>query len=196
MVLGNYAGRLGFAALVVTLFPLAACGESTDQGSAGTTTTSAASSASPSSAAASSTSAAPQASKDAACPLVDPAVVAQNYDVQNPQLNERDPVKTGPATTYACDVVDGGEPLLTAGFSVGPRSGTAEANLRAALSNVEGEPVDGLGEIGGYGETGGIGSAAGVMAVGDDQWLVVFVHGAAGNKDQLVAIAQDVAQKL
>ncbi len=131
----------------------------------------------------------------AACPLVDLELIAANFNVENPTAEEREPLKTGPATAYSCDLSDSGELFLTVGVSIGPLSGTAEANLRAALENNDGEPVSGIGELGGYHELDGIATAAGVKASGN-QWLVVFVHGAAGNKAQLVTIAQDVAPKV
>jgi hypothetical protein len=143
------------------------------------------------------TSAASTAAQEitAACPLVDPEIVKSNFDIQNLQMVEREPAKVGPATTYACDLSDAGELFLTAGVSVGPVSGTAEANLRAALSGSQGEPVDALGEVGGYHEKDGVGTAAGVKKA-NSQWRVVFVHGAAGYKEQLVEVAQDVARKV
>jgi hypothetical protein len=110
-------------------------------------------------------------------------------------MAEKEPARLGPATTYACDLSDAGELFLTAGVSVGPVSGTAEANLRAALSGNQGEQVDGLGEVGGYNEHDGVGTAAGVKKA-SSQWRVIFVHGAAGYKEQLVAVAQDVARKV
>jgi hypothetical protein len=184
-----YAGRLGLAVLAAVLPFSAACG--TDGGTPSAATGSTATSATTTTA--TTTAQAPEVT--AACPLVDPTVIQSNYSVQSPQLTEKEPVKTGPATTYACDLSDGGELFLTAGVSIGPRSGTAEANLRAALSDNQGEPVEGLGEVGGYHEQDGIATAAGVKNLGDS-WLVVFVHGAAGNKAQLVAVAQDLAKKV
>lgn len=126
----------------------------------------------------------------AACPLVDVATVESTFDVQGPQATENDPVATGPATTYSCDFSDAGELFVTVGVAVAPVSGTVEANVRAALSNATGEPVDGIGEGGAYAETDGVGTAAGVKTVGSD-YRLVFVHGAAGSKDQIVALARE-----
>jgi hypothetical protein len=186
----EFAGGWALAA-VTALSLLAACG----QESGGVAIPSATTTSDVASGSTTTTSAAAPKEVKAACPLVDIELVKANFDVANPQLVEREPVKTGPVTTYACDVSDAGEPFLTAGVSVGPRSGTAEANLRAALSGQEGEPVDDLGEIGGYAEKDGVGTAAGVIQT-DDQLMVVFVHGAAGNKEQLVAVAQGVAERV
>lgn len=181
--------RVGLAAIAAALWlPVAACGGASGTATPATTSESAAST----SAAATTTAAA----VEAACPLIDKALIESNFDVQSLELSENEPAKTGPATTYACDLSDAGELFLTAGVSIGPRSGTAEANLRAALSDNEGEPVEGLGEVGGYHEgSDDVATAAGVKQAGD-QWMVVFVHGAPGNKEQLVAVAQDLAQKV
>jgi len=131
----------------------------------------------------------------AACPLVDVATVASTFKVQSPQAKENEPVKTGPATAYSCDFADGGETFVTVGVVVGPASGTVEANVRAALSNAVGEPVSGIGDGGAYAETGGVGTAAGVKKVGSE-YRLVFAHGAAGNKEQIVAMAREVATKV
>ena len=58
-----------------------------------------------------------------------------------------------------------------------------------------GDEVCALLSGGGYAEKDGVGTAAGVIQTGS-QIMVVFAHGAAGNKDRLVAIAKDVSQKV
>ncbi len=131
----------------------------------------------------------------AACPLVDVASVASTFNVQSPQATENEPVEVGPATTYSCDFTDAGELFVTIGVAVAPVSGTVEANVRAALSNAVGEPVTGIGDGGSYAETDGVGTAAGVKKVGSD-YRLVFVHGAAGSKDQIVGMAREVAAKV
>jgi hypothetical protein len=70
----------------------------------------------------------------AACPLVDTGLLPTLFTVSAPKLKENDPRQsTGNVTTCACDVSDGDELFLTVGVSVGPPSGTAEANVSAAL---------------------------------------------------------------
>jgi hypothetical protein len=131
----------------------------------------------------------------AACPLVDVATVESTFSVANVQTTENEPVKTGPVTTYSCDYSDGGEAFVTVGVAVGPATGSVEDNLRAALSNATGEPVEGLGEGGAYAETGGVGTAAGIEKVGSE-YRLVFAHGAAGSKDQIVAVAREAATNI
>jgi hypothetical protein len=131
----------------------------------------------------------------AACPLVDVATVESTFAVEDAQATENEPVKTGPVTTYSCDFSEGGESFLTVGVATGPASGTVEDNIRAALSNATGEPVDGLGEGGAYAETNGVGTAAGIKKVGTE-YRLVFAHGAAGGKDQIVAVAREAAAKI
>lgn len=183
--------RWWLAALLAVLTPLAACGQDGDGVSVSI-------SASPPAAGASTTGeTTSEAGGDvtAVCPLIDEALLTSNFDLKDPQLTEKEPTKFGPATVYECDIRDAGELLLTAGVSTGPASGSAEANLRAALGNATGEPVENLGELGGYAEKDGIGTAAGVKE-SDSRLMVIFVHGAAGNKEQLVAVAQDLSQKI
>lgn len=76
-----------------------------------------------------SASSAPPQDLTAACPLVDPALLKSNFDVADPQLTEKEPTKTGPVTTSACDIAEGGELFLTAGVSVGPPSGTVSQKV-------------------------------------------------------------------
>jgi hypothetical protein len=131
----------------------------------------------------------------AACPLVDVATVESTFSVTDVQATENEPAKTGPVTTYSCDYSNGGEPFVTVGIAIGPATGTVEANIQAALSNAVGEPVEGLGEGGAYAETAGVGTAAGIKKVGSN-YRLVFAHGAAGSKDQIVAVAREAATNI
>lgn len=149
-----------------------------------------------------STSAAPSESAPAAklptaaCPLVDTELLPTLFQVSSPKLQEKEPVKSaGGVTTYSCDVSDGGELFLTVGVSVGPPSGSAQANVTAALDGAAGEPVSGVGEAAAFGAKDGVGTVAGVKTV-SGKYVLVFVHGAAGDKDQLVSVAQDAAGKV
>ncbi|HEX6682939.1 MAG TPA: hypothetical protein VF062_09105 [Candidatus Limnocylindrales bacterium] len=137
----------------------------------------------------------PAASLDAACPLVDEALLPTLFKVSDLKLEEKDPVSgAGNVATHSCDVLDGGELFLTVGFSVGPQSGTAQANVAAALSGAKGEAVTGLGEAGAFGVSDGVGTVAGYKTVGGKA-VVVFVHGNPDDKEQLVSVAQSAAGK-
>jgi hypothetical protein len=148
------------------------------------------------SSAAASASAPAAALPTAACPLVDTELLPTLFQVSAPRVQEKDPVRgAGSVTTYSCDVSDGGELFLTVGTSVGPQSGSAEANVRAALEGAAGEPVSGVGEAAAFGAKDGVGTVAGVKAVGG-KYVLVFVHGAADDKEQLVKVARSAASRV
>lgn len=143
-----------------------------------------------------STAASPAASLNAACPLVDQALLPTLFKVSSLQLQEKDPVNSaGGVATYSCDVLDGGELFLTVGLSIGPQSGTAQANVTAALGGASGQAVTGLGEAGAFGVNDGVGTVAGYKTVGG-RAVVVFVHGNPDDKDQLVSVARSLAGKV
>jgi hypothetical protein len=131
-----------------------------------------------------------------ACPLVDTDLLPKLFTVKAPKLDEKDPVKSaGDVTTYSCDVSDGGDLFLTVGFAAAPPSGTAAANVKAALDGASGEPVTGVGEAGAFGAKDGLGTVAGVKTI-DGKQVLLFVYGAADDKEQLVKVAQSAAGKL
>lgn len=128
-----------------------------------------------------------------ACPLVDKELLPTLFKVDAPELTERKAVKSaGGATAYACDVSDAGELFLTVGVAVGPVSGTAEANVAAALEGARGEPVSGVGEAGAFGAKDGVGTVAGMKTVGGKA-VLVFVNGNADDKRQLISVAKSAA---
>lgn len=131
----------------------------------------------------------------AVCPLVDIGTVESAFDVKDVRAKEKKPVKVPGGTTYACDFTDGPELFLTVGVAVGPASGSPEANVRAALSNKTGEPLNGIGDAAAYDEEDGIATLAAAERAGS-QLRVLVAYGAAGSKDMLVTIAQAVAPKL
>lgn len=142
------------------------------------------------------TAVAPAAALDAACPLVDQALLPTLFKVSDLKLAEQAPVNSaGNVTTYSCDVLDAGELFLTVGISVGPQSGTAQANVTAALGGASGQEVAGLGEAGAFGVNDGVGTVAGYKAVGGKA-VVVFVHGNPDDKDQLISVAKSAAGKI
>jgi hypothetical protein len=131
-----------------------------------------------------------------ACPLVDKELLPTLFKVGEPKLTENKAVKgAGGVTTYACDVSDAGELFLTVGVAVGPVSGTAEANVSAALEGVDGEPVSGVGEAGAFGAKDGVGTVAGMKTVGGKA-VLVFVNGNADDKNQLISVAKRAAAKV
>jgi hypothetical protein len=131
-----------------------------------------------------------------ACPLVDSELLPTLFKVGEPQLTEKKAVKSaGNVTVYSCDVSDAGELFLTVGVSVGPLSGTAEANVSAALEGVRGEPVSGVGEAGAFGTKDGVGTVAGMKTVAGKA-VLVFVYGNADDKDQLISVAKSAAAKV
>jgi hypothetical protein len=128
-----------------------------------------------------------------ACPLVDKELLPTLFKIGEPRLTERKAVKgAGGVTTYACDVSDAGELFLTVGVAVGPVSGSAEANVSAALEGVRGEPVSGVGEAGAFGAKDGVGTVAGMKTVGGKA-VLVFVNGNADDKRQLISVAKSAA---
>ncbi len=139
----------------------------------------------------------PMSEITAVCPLVNMETVTSTFRVANPKATEKAPVNAAPrTTTYACDFRDdNGALFLTVGIVVGPPSGTAAANVRAALDNNDGEPVADIGEVGGYHEKDGVATVAGIKKAGV-QWRLLVVYGAAGSKNALVAIARHVAPKI
>jgi hypothetical protein len=131
-----------------------------------------------------------------ACPLVDTDLLPTLFKVSGPKLEEKDPVKiAGSATAYTCDVSDGGELFLTVGVSVAPPSGSAKANVTAALEGVAGEPVAGVGEAGAFAAKDGVGTVAGVKSIGG-KYVLVFVYGAADDKKQLISVAQSASSRV
>jgi hypothetical protein len=131
-----------------------------------------------------------------ACPLVDTKLLPTLFKVSKPQLAERKAAKSaGSVTTYACDVSDAGELFLTVGVAVGPVSGTAEANVAAALDGVRGEPVSGVGDAGAFGAKDGVGTVAGMKTIGGKA-VLVFVYGNADDKSQLISVAKSAAGKV
>jgi hypothetical protein len=131
----------------------------------------------------------------AACPLVDTSLLPTLFKVTAPKLEEKGPVKrAGGVTVFACDVSDGGELFLTVGVSVGPPSGSAEANVSAALEGVTGEPVAGVGEAGAFGAEDGVGTVAGMKTVGGKA-VLLFVYGDADSKSELVSVAKSASSR-
>ena len=179
--------RTTIALAAVALALSAGCNQNDD--TSGTTTTT------PGSGTATSVAPSPAQQITAACPLISVQTVASTFNVQQPKATEKAPIKTGPATTYACDFSDATDLFLTVGVAVAPASGTIDANILAALSGKVGEPVNGVGEGGAYAETGGVGTVAGIKKTGSE-YRLVFAHGAAGSKDQLIAVAREVATKV
>ncbi|MEH0985123.1 hypothetical protein [Micromonospora sp. CPCC 205556] len=132
----------------------------------------------------------------AACPLVDMKTIDSTFNVTDVKAEENKPVKSTGATTYACDFANAGRLFLTVGVSVAPDNGSsAAANVRAALSNRTGEPLNGIGDTAAYDEAGGIGSVAAAKVTGS-QMRVLIVHGAPDDKEALIKIAQSVAPKI
>jgi hypothetical protein len=131
-----------------------------------------------------------------ACPLVDTELLPSLFKIGEPQLTEKKAIKSaGSVTTYSCDVSDAGELFLTVGVSVSPPSGTAEANVSAALEGVPGEPVSGVGEAGAFGAKDGVGTVAGMKTVAGKA-VLVFVYGDAGSKSALISVAKSAATKI
>jgi hypothetical protein len=174
---------LSAAALAAAAFT-AGCGTSSDNhtGAVG---------ASPSATASATASKAPATPPTAACPLVDKELLPTLYTAKAPKLTEKDPVKSaGNATTYSCDVSDeAGQLFLTVGVAVAPPSGTAAANVKAALEGASGEPVSGVGEAGAFAAKDGVGTVAGVTTIGGKQ-VLLFAFGADSDKSELIKVAQ------
>jgi len=132
----------------------------------------------------------------AACPLVDTQLLTTQFTVTAPKLDEKAPVRSaGNATTYACDVTDNGELFLTVGVAVAPPSGTPEANVSAALDGAPGEPVSGVGQAGAFGAKDGVGTVAGLKTIGG-KYVLVFVNGAADDKEHLIKVAQSASGRM
>ncbi|MEU4565629.1 hypothetical protein [Micromonospora sp. NPDC023956] len=131
-----------------------------------------------------------------ACRLVETATVRALLELPAVRKKERRPVDAVPGVrTYTCELLADGEPVLTVRVAVGPASGSASANVRAALDDRPGEPVDGLGDAAAYDRYGDTGTVAAAFRSGA-RMRVLLVSARRGGRAELVEVARTVARRL